>query len=74
MRNVLSESGINYVAVANEATFYDPKIDVQVWSAIGREFTIEVIADILASIKEAAGVTTSRYELTCIGPFKRAFA
>jgi len=26
-------------AVANEAAFYGPKIDVQVWSAIGREFT-----------------------------------
>ena len=24
----------------NEAAFYGPKIDVQVWSAIGREFTI----------------------------------
>jgi len=37
---VLIESGINYVEVANEAAFYGPKIDVQVWSAIGREFTI----------------------------------
>jgi threonyl-tRNA synthetase len=26
--------------VANEAAFYGPKIDVQVWSAIGREFSI----------------------------------
>ena len=33
-------SGINYVEVPNEAAFYGPKIDVQVWSAIGREFTI----------------------------------
>jgi threonyl-tRNA synthetase len=40
VRNVLNESGINYVEVANEAAFYGPKIDVQVWSAIGREFTI----------------------------------
>ncbi len=39
-RQVLIESGINYVEVANEAAFYGPKIDVQVWSAIGREFTI----------------------------------
>src|SRR6202008_1624283 len=31
---------INYVEVPNEAAFYGPKIDVQVWSAIGREFTI----------------------------------
>ena len=40
VRNVLKRSGINYVEVANEAAFYGPKIDVQVWSAIGREFTI----------------------------------
>jgi threonyl-tRNA synthetase len=39
-RNVLKDSGINYVEVPNEAAFYGPKIDVQVWSVIGREFTI----------------------------------
>jgi threonyl-tRNA synthetase len=40
VRNVLDRSGINYVEVPNEAAFYGPKIDVQIWSAIGREFTI----------------------------------
>ena len=40
VRKVLIESGINYVEVPNEAAFYGPKIDVQVWSVIGREFTI----------------------------------
>ncbi len=40
VRNVLLKSGINFVEVPNEAAFYGPKIDVQVWSAIGREFTI----------------------------------
>jgi threonyl-tRNA synthetase len=40
VREVLNKSGINYVEVPNEAAFYGPKIDVQVWSAIGREFTI----------------------------------
>lgn len=40
VRNVLIRSGINYVEVPNEGAFYGPKIDVQVWSAIGREFTI----------------------------------
>ncbi|MFM7103071.1 MAG: threonine--tRNA ligase, partial [Verrucomicrobiota bacterium] len=40
VRRVLIESGIHYVEVPNEAAFYGPKIDVQVWSAIGREFTI----------------------------------
>jgi threonyl-tRNA synthetase len=28
------------VEVPNEAAFYGPKIDVQVWSVIGREFTL----------------------------------
>ena len=39
-RNVLKNSGINYVDVPNEAAFYGPKIDVQAWSVIGREFSI----------------------------------
>lgn len=40
VRNVLKKSGINFIEVPNEAAFYGPKIDVQVWSSIGREFTI----------------------------------
>ncbi|MGB8355701.1 MAG: threonine--tRNA ligase [Chthoniobacteraceae bacterium] len=40
VRGVLQRSGINFVEVPNEAAFYGPKIDVQVWSAIGREFSI----------------------------------
>lgn len=40
VRNVLIDSKIPYVEVADEAAFYGPKIDVQVWSAIGREFTL----------------------------------
>ena len=40
VRKVLVESKIPFVEVANEAAFYGPKIDVQVWSAIGREFTL----------------------------------
>src|SRR5436309_3973436 len=40
VRETLKKSGINYVEVANEAAFYGPKIDVQVWSVIGREFTL----------------------------------
>jgi threonyl-tRNA synthetase len=39
-RRVLKHSGIDYVEVPNEAAFYGPKIDVQVWSVIGREFTL----------------------------------
>lgn len=40
VRNVLVESNIPFVEVEDEAAFYGPKIDVQVWSAIGREFTL----------------------------------
>lgn len=40
VRKVLIDSKIPYVEVPNEAAFYGPKIDVQVWSAIGREFTL----------------------------------
>jgi threonyl-tRNA synthetase len=40
VRRVLQESDIRFEEVANEAAFYGPKIDVQVWSAVGREFTI----------------------------------
>jgi len=40
VRSVLVKSGIAFVEIPNEAAFYGPKIDVQVWSAIGREFTI----------------------------------
>lgn len=40
VRRVLQESGIDFVEVPNEAAFYGPKIDVQVWSVAGREFTI----------------------------------
>jgi len=40
VRNVLTESNIPYVEVQDEAAFYGPKIDVQIFSAIGREFTL----------------------------------
>lgn len=40
VRKVLVDSKIPFVEVPNEAAFYGPKIDVQVWSAIGREFTL----------------------------------
>ncbi len=40
VRQVLIESNIPYVEVKDEGAFYGPKIDVQIWSAIGREFTL----------------------------------
>jgi threonyl-tRNA synthetase len=40
VRQVLIESGTPFVEVQDEGAFYGPKIDVQIWSAIGREFTL----------------------------------
>ena len=40
VRNVLIESKIPFVEVQDEAAFYGPKIDVQIYSVIGREFTL----------------------------------
>ncbi len=40
VKGVLDSMGVNYVEVEDEAAFYGPKIDIQVWSAIGREFTL----------------------------------
>jgi threonyl-tRNA synthetase len=40
VRNVLKESNIPFVEVQDEAAFYGPKIDVQIYSVIGREFTL----------------------------------
>lgn len=40
VRKVLIETKTPFVEVADEAAFYGPKIDVQIWSAIGREFTL----------------------------------
>lgn len=40
VRRVMRNAGVPFVEAANEAAFYGPKIDVQIWSAIGREFTL----------------------------------
>ena len=40
VRDAMVRGGINYEEVPDEAAFYGPKIDVEVWSAIGRQFTI----------------------------------
>jgi len=40
VRNALNNGGINFVEIPGEAAFYGPKIDVQVWSTIGKEFTL----------------------------------
>ena len=40
VRRAMDNGGVPYVEVEDEAAFYGPKIDVQVWSAIGREFSL----------------------------------
>ncbi len=40
VRDILVKEKIPYEEIADEAAFYGPKIDVQIWSAIGREFTL----------------------------------
>ena len=40
VRRVLQTMDVSFVEVEDEAAFYGPKIDIQVWSAIGREFTL----------------------------------
>lgn len=40
VREVLVKTNTPFIEVKDEAAFYGPKIDVQIWSAIGREFTL----------------------------------
>ncbi len=40
VRESLIDGKLNFIEIPGEAAFYGPKIDVQVWSAIGREFTL----------------------------------
>lgn len=40
VREALMEGKLDFEEVEGEAAFYGPKIDVQVWSAIGKEFTL----------------------------------
>jgi threonyl-tRNA synthetase len=40
VRECLVAANVPFVEAENEGAFYGPKIDVQIWSAIGREFTL----------------------------------
>ena len=40
VRRAMTNGGVPFVEAANEAAFYGPKIDGQVWSAIGKEFSL----------------------------------
>ncbi len=40
VRSAMHNGQVPFVEARDEAAFYGPKIDVQIWSAIGREFTL----------------------------------
>ncbi len=40
VRRAMTNGNIPFVEVEDEAAFYGPKIDVQIWSVIGREFSL----------------------------------
>jgi threonyl-tRNA synthetase len=40
VRRAMTNGNVPFVEVEDEAAFYGPKIDVQIWSAIGKEFTL----------------------------------
>ncbi|OIN92859.1 MAG: threonine--tRNA ligase [Anaerolineae bacterium CG1_02_58_13] len=40
VRRAMDNGGVPYVEAEDEAAFYGPKIDVQLWSAIGKEFSL----------------------------------
>ncbi len=40
VRSAMKKANVEFVEVPGEAAFYGPKIDVEIWSAIGREFTL----------------------------------
>jgi threonyl-tRNA synthetase len=40
VRRAMTNGGVPFVEAQDEAAFYGPKIDVQIWSAIGKEFTL----------------------------------
>ncbi|MEM7336668.1 MAG: threonine--tRNA ligase, partial [Chloroflexota bacterium] len=40
IRQIMLDHNVPFVEAEDEAAFYGPKIDVQIWSAIGREFSL----------------------------------
>jgi threonyl-tRNA synthetase len=40
VRRVMQDNHVPFVEVKNEAAFYGPKIDVEIWSATGKEYTL----------------------------------
>ena len=40
VRRAMQNGNVPFVEAEDEAAFYGPKIDVQIWSAVGRQFTL----------------------------------
>lgn len=59
LRSVLTEAGIDYIEAEDEAAFYGPKLDIQVKSAIGHEFTLSTV--------QLDFLLPERFDLTYIG-------
>jgi len=60
VRRAMDRHNVPYAEEADEAAFYGPKIDVQIWSAIGREFSL--------ATNQVDFAVPSRFDLTFINP------
>ena len=60
VRRAMDNGGVPYVEVPDEAAFYGPKIDVQIWSAIGREFSL--------ATNQVDFAVPERFELKFVNP------
>jgi threonyl-tRNA synthetase len=56
VRQAMINGNVPFVEAEDEAAFYGPKIDVQIWSAIGREFSL--------ATNQVDFVVPSRFNLT----------
>lgn len=60
VRRTMQHGNVPFVEVHDEAAFYGPKVDVQVWSAIGREFSL--------ATNQVDFAQPPRFNLTYINP------
>ncbi len=58
VRQAMIQGDVPFVEAEDEAVFYGPKIDVQVWSAIGREFSL--------ATNQVDFVVPERFDLTFV--------
>jgi threonyl-tRNA synthetase len=60
VRRAMDNGNVPYEEVPDEAAFYGPKIDVQIWSVIGKEFTL--------ATNQVDFAQPGRFNLTFINP------